>query len=632
MVPGLRFEDIFAFAANPLQEAFVGVVTGPGLYILEAPMGAGKTEAALFAAYRLIACGANRGLYFALPTRLTSDKIHERVEPFIKRICASDMPPRLAHGMAWLKAYEHGGEGLAPGRSWFNPRKRALLHPFGVGTIDQALLGILRVKHYFVRLFGLAGKVVILDEVHSYDVYTGTLLDQLVRQLLSLGCTVIVLSATLTGKRRARLVSASGRSGGEDAYPMITAARNGRLESLKVAAPSGHEYAVGVRGWDARAVAGAAVEKAEQGYCVLCIANTVAKAQEWRDAVSASMAQGKFELALLHSRFPAFRREVIETGWLERLGKKAVNRPKGCVLVATQVVEQSVDIDADFLITELAPTDMLLQRMGRVWRHSTIAVRPCQKPEVVIVCGDAGGAKSKEDVVQRLGRTNCLVYQPYVLWRSWRVWSCLNRVCVPDAIRDLIERTYAPSPEQEPAHVSQMREFMEESRARLERYAHAAEAGVKGLGIMEDDERVATRYSEIPMVDVLLVRRIETDGREATLVLLDGGLSVKVHADSRDFPVTARLHKQLVAVPRYVLKRLGEPNTPLWLRKHFYNPTPVWEWDESSGALYWNSRPTGFAYDDVRGLQRVKDKAGTVSRPYDEYEEMDVFEKTRFDW
>ena len=173
---GLSFNDIFNNSPYPIQKQFAELVDSPGLYILEAPMGMGKTEAALYAAYGMLTSGQARGIYFGLPTRLTSNKIHERVNSFLSAICEEDMKSRLAHSLSWLSSFEHGGGYMESGESWFNPRKRALLHPFSVGTIDQALLGVINVRHFFVRLFGLAGKVVILDEVHSYDIYTGTLL------------------------------------------------------------------------------------------------------------------------------------------------------------------------------------------------------------------------------------------------------------------------------------------------------------------------------------------------------------------------------------------------------------------------------------------------------------------------
>jgi CRISPR-associated endonuclease/helicase Cas3 len=220
---GLSFADIFNdFQPRNAQQILIESVTQPGVYVLEAPMGIGKTEAALYAAYRLLISGQAAGIYFALPTQLTSDKIHARVDAFFDKILADDSPhrqPLLLHGNAWLKQTELGVEGQ-PGGSWFQSGKRGILAPFAVGTIDQALMAVMNVKHGFVRTFGLAGKVVILDEVHSYDSYTGTILDELVKALRQLHCTVIILSATLTQNRQDVLL---GIATSKNDYPLIAA-------------------------------------------------------------------------------------------------------------------------------------------------------------------------------------------------------------------------------------------------------------------------------------------------------------------------------------------------------------------------------------------------------------------------
>ena len=205
---GLGFSDIFPFDPKDTQIKLVEAIKYPGVYVLEAPMGLGKTEAALYAAYQLLEKKLATGIYFALPTQLTSDKIHERVNAFLTKILDDVSPHKkalLVHGNAWLKQFEMGEEG-SPGGAWFAQGKRGILAPFAVGTVDQALLAVMNVKHGFVRTFGLAGKVVILDEVHSYDTFTGTILDALVNALRQLHCTVIILSATLTQERRAKML------------------------------------------------------------------------------------------------------------------------------------------------------------------------------------------------------------------------------------------------------------------------------------------------------------------------------------------------------------------------------------------------------------------------------------------
>ena len=216
----LTFEDIFRFKWRDSQKQLVKQVVSPGLYVLESPMGLGKTEAALYAAYRMLETNQASGIYFALPTQLTSNKIFDRFNDFLDRVLADGCQHRslLLHGKAWLLDTDMGEEGR-PGGAWFNQAKRGLLAPFAVGTIDQALMAAMNVKHGFVRAFGLAGKVVVLDEVHTYDAYTGTLLDALVDLLRSLHCTVIILSATLNRARREQLLGCALTS---DAYPLIT--------------------------------------------------------------------------------------------------------------------------------------------------------------------------------------------------------------------------------------------------------------------------------------------------------------------------------------------------------------------------------------------------------------------------
>ena len=255
--------------------------------------------------------------------------------------------------------------------------KHGLLAPYGVGTIDQLFLAVLNTKHHFVRLYGIARKTVILDEVHAYDTYMNELLKRLVQWLRAMDCTVVVLSATLPRKRRLELLSAWDATVVEEStYPRVTVvdgercAREHRVEARTLPAVSldwvGSERAI------ARAI-----EAASQGGCVAVIRNTVDGAQETFREIASRLGESRIDLRLFHARYPYEDRQEIETGCLlaygppngEYQGQPVVRPAGGSILVATQVVEQSLDLDFDLMVSEVAPIDLLIQRAGRLHRH-----------------------------------------------------------------------------------------------------------------------------------------------------------------------------------------------------------------------------------------------------------------------
>lgn len=517
----LTFEDIFSFQAKDAQTQLTAVANQPGVYILEAPMGLGKTEAALYAAYQTMAAGHATGIYFALPTQLTSDKIHQRVNQFLEKILAADHPNQkalLLHGNAWLK--EMGEEGQ-PGGSWFNQGKRGILAPFAVGTIDQALMAVMNVKHGFVRAFGLAGKVVILDEVHSYDSYTGTILDELVKTLRALHCTVIILSATLTQERRFALL---GQAPTQAAYPLISAMVDTTLTEIAVEPLPDTLVSLHMLSDHTLAIEEVLL-RAEQGQQVLWIENTVAEAQEVYRAIGARASDLGIACGLLHSRFLKIDRERNEQKWVTLFGKEgAAERGKqGRILVGTQVLEQSLDIDADFLVSRFCPTDMLLQRMGRLWRQSNTVRPETARCEAWLIAPALEQAISQPE--HAFGNT-AYVYNPYVLCRSLEVWLKYTEISLPSMIRPLIEATYAPRVEQE-----KMAKWQDE----LE-HGHRRGRGSKGrkalrtLGLQAlssgmqtlSDDKAATRYSEQDSTLCLLLRGVRHETAKTVLTLLSG--------------------------------------------------------------------------------------------------------------
>ena len=224
-----EFRAVFDFKANPLQELCEETARAayePTLMIVEAPMGLGKTEAAFRAADHLVSRQGQAGVYFALPTQATSNQLFRRMRNFLeRRFPDQNLQYHLLHGHSELnedyKALRPSGieddngtrEGSVRAGEWFRARKRGLLAEFGVGTVDQALIGVLQARHFFVRLYGLAQKTVILDEVHAYDAYTSTLMERLILWLAALDCNVILLTATLPWQKRRDFVHAFNPTG-----------------------------------------------------------------------------------------------------------------------------------------------------------------------------------------------------------------------------------------------------------------------------------------------------------------------------------------------------------------------------------------------------------------------------------
>lgn len=608
---GKAFTDLFPFPGpNALQTLLAESVRRPGVYVVEAPMGCGKTEAALIAAYNLLATGQATGIYFALPTQATSNRIHKRVAEFIDRL-SPGAGTRLIHGSSWLMETaeplaDSCGSGISDhaGRDWFASPRRALLAPFGVGTVDQALLGVVAAKHFFVRQFALAGKVVILDEVHSYDLYTGTLLDVLVARLRDLGATVIILSATLTAARRRELLGLKENANLALApdYPLVSV--NGPDGFLQHSVTPDEPKTIQLRFKPESVLVDAALDRADRGQCVLWIRNTVNDAQETYRRLCGQNRVGGPEIALLHARFPQFRRAQLENDWLERLGKDENHskRPsKGCVLVSTQIAEQSVDIDADLLVTDLAPTDMLLQRIGRLWRHPRERPPGCTA-EVWVSAPtlDAAGfsTATAPDIKAAFGRS-AKVYAPYVLLRSFVLWVGRSALSLPADIRQVLEATYAERPEESPA----WRRLREELTARKDELRMAALANSNPRQVaLNDDEGVQTRWNSCPTVAVLLVREVRTwDTRTGANLKLLNGDECELRSHKFLFPTARAIHRNLVNVPCWsVANHLG--STPDWLRQYVAGGTLPCKLCEGRLLVLPSGDDSGLTYRDDLGV------------------------------
>lgn len=401
---GVRQLFDYLVTPTPLQAfaAQASIASTPQLFILEDVTGAGKTEAALILAHRLMANGNGRGIYFGLPTMATANQMYRRVGDVFRRFYMDGARPNLvlAHGARKLVedfeasilpvqppdadygATEPSASGLCT--AWLaDSTKKALLAEVGVGTIDQALLAIMPARHQSLRLLGLSGKVLIADEVHAFDAYTGRLLQVLLEAHARQGGSAILLSATLPGELRADLVEAFQRGLGgarnsppestpaEAPYPLATWASQ-TIETFPVATRDAVKRSVSVNFLHDENCALARIRASvEAGLCVCWIRNTVDDARDaWSWLRQAGWMSAE-HLMLFHSRFALDDRLRIENQALDVFGKYSMGAGRcGRVLVASQVVEQSLDLDFDLLVTDLAPIDLVIQRAGRLHRHT----------------------------------------------------------------------------------------------------------------------------------------------------------------------------------------------------------------------------------------------------------------------
>jgi CRISPR-associated endonuclease/helicase Cas3 len=475
------FKELFDFISTPrplqtVAAQLAETLSPPCLVMVEASMGEGKTEAALYLADHLQHQSGAGGFYIGLPTQATSNAMFKRVQAFLQKRYLNDVINlTLSHGAAALQAeyqstvcrldqiYDEEGQGVFASE-WHTARKRTLLSPYGVGTLDQGLMGVVRSRHQFVRLFGLAGRTIILDEIHAYDLYTSTLLERFLEWAAVLGSPVIALSATLPLQTRQRLLTAYAAGCGQPvltlpvaAYPRITALCGG--EAIAHAFEASEHVCRSLEiDWVRDQDWAATLKKvlADQGGCVAVICSTVNRAQAVFQRLQAYFPES--ELGLFHGRFLFKHREQIEENCLSWFGKGTTDRPRRFVLVATQVIEQSLDVDFDLMISDLAPIDLLLQRSGRLHRHTRDGRPPLlQNPKLWIIEPTVTGQAEFGD--------SGYIYDRHVLLRSWLALRQREAIQLPAEMDALIESVYnleMPIPQElEPIHAEDWQTSLE---------------------------------------------------------------------------------------------------------------------------------------------------------------------------
>ncbi|MHC1759490.1 MAG: CRISPR-associated helicase/endonuclease Cas3 [Negativicutes bacterium] len=485
-----------------------------GLTIIEAPTGCGKTEAGIAYAWKLLAEGKAESIVFALPTQATANAMFERVLSFAEQlfpIGGSNFV--LAHGKS-LKNHQFqqlceigradNSQGNEDGKvqcaAWLaSSKKRVFLGQVGICTIDQILISVLPVRHSFVRMFGLGRSVLVVDEVHAYDAYMYTLLEEVLARHAAVGGSAILLSATLPSLQKKKLIAAwGGKSFSmQSDYPLITQVTRDMEAKMFILSPDQlpPRRTVQVRLHDTKQetelqnLLDSAIGAAQRGALVGLIFNTVDAAQ---NVALKLRAQTKIPVDLFHSRFMFADRQKREMEVMSNYGPLA-DRSRGRILVATQVVEQSLDLDFDWLITELCPVDLLFQRIGRMHRH-------------LLVCRPDGFETPWVDVLipgeQDYGVSGFIYGDTRVLWRTEKLLEqCGGEILFPEAFRSWVEKVYQSNvwgdepPEIQKAH----EKFGEEQESRKYNAKKLINAYMNPLS--DTDERVAklTRDGEMQL-------------------------------------------------------------------------------------------------------------------------------------
>lgn len=453
-----HYRKRFAFSPRNVQKIFSETIEQadkPGIFILEAPMGVGKTEAALIGAEQLAYRTEKSGIFFGLPTQATSDGIYSRIQSWLSNISKEKseiVSVQLTHGKASLNEefaslarninVDEEEQATLIANQWFAGRKTSILDDFVVGTVDHILMAALKQKHLALRHLGLSKKIVIIDEIHAYDAYMSQYLERTIEWMGAYNVPVILLSATLPSENREKLSKAYLKGRGiknrdmvlpeqglkTTAYPLITYTDGNRiLQEESFEQIESKDITI------ARLDKDDIYEKIEELFSgsgiVGIIVNTVKRAQEI--AIECSKIYGEGFVHILHSNYISTERVIKEKELINMIGKGA-DRPAKKIIIGTQVIEQSLDIDFDVLISDLAPIDLLIQRCGRLHRHKKERPAKLKRPTLYVM-------GTSDDLDFDSGSE--YIYGGYLLTRTQHYLPDI--LTIPEDISILIHKVYA---------------------------------------------------------------------------------------------------------------------------------------------------------------------------------------------
>ena len=614
----LSFMDLFSWPPRPLQAAIdnmpESILSKPTLTIIEAPTGEGKTEAALTLAHRIAHIQGTDEMYIALPTTATSNAMYKRLQAHLYEHLALPLDiVQLVHGQSFLVKDDLNITPLVnqnfsthPALTWFEPKKKALLAPFGVGTVDQVELSALNVRHNALRLIGLAGKVVILDEVHAYDTYMTEIILRTLQWLAALGSSVVLLSATLPIRKRQQLIDAYTRGQVSiektDAYPYLLTVNDtdayatnppAQVKNKRIALHTLTMFEE--KDWDGKAKW--LLQQVEHGGCICWMTNTVERSQRLYQSLLVQ-APEDVDCILLHARFPLSDRQAIEEQILAKYGKSAAARPEKGIAIGTQVLEQSLDIDFDLLVSDLAPIDLLLQRIGRLHRHNR-PNRPLAHATPMVYIHYVLDEKG----YLRIGADR--FYTPYILHQSLQVIeeraSGLGYLDLPSDYRLFIEAVYDETPPDSDSNLYAEWQERQKEEVKLSDEAKLRMTGAPDprrqfwkradITFREDEESAdwmvaQTRYQERESISVIPLEKLDDTHcsllDKGNIIALDQPASRQIQLDLLQHSV--RLNRPEIV---FALKNAERPVlfTESVLLKRCY---PVWL--ENGAALFGNFR------------------------------------------
>lgn len=539
--PDAEFEGFFGFMPNSVQQAVVQALESaqqPGIMILEAPMGCGKTEAALAAAELMAAKLHKNGLFFGLPTQATANGIFPRIMDWCEQQSVDEYHSiQLRHGSAALnERFQHiqrsipdveTDSGVIVHRWFCNPRQ-ACLAEFVVATVDHLLMMALKRKHVMLLHLGLSQKVVIVDECHAYDAYMNQYLERALQWLGAYHTPVILLSATLPAKRRMALVRAYLNLQSSDpkleescAYPLLTWTDGTEIHQQELPYHGTHRQ---VR-TETRTLEDALpniISAAENSGCAGVIVNTVKRAQQ---IAAALQEQSDAEILLYHAQFTHPDRAVQEEKLLERIGKKSTPQQRAnLIVVGTQVLEQSLDIDFDLLVTDICPMDLLLQRIGRLHRHpkrDPLRPQSLRDPLCIVL---------KDEMESETSGTRH-IYGDWLLEET--LAQLPEQVALPDDISVLVQRVYGAEDDSRAFAAHHLQQEKLKSRAKaflLDKVSKKEMHNMldRYISDSKDDAKAeATVRDGLSSVEVLLMQRY-ANGTIHFLPHTNGGAAVSM--------------------------------------------------------------------------------------------------------